>query len=353
MLRGNWDNQWQTPWVIDFDDMLDAHVRFEMARWVPGRAGESAAAELHRILDWVEALPLSQLVTRDTLTRWLTRYLCQVPVTEDAYQAALAALLAGRAAAAGQDTRLGDLVGGDDFRRLAGTVIGMKDLQRAVIDEITTSEVYSQLISHVLYEGVKGYLTNENVISRRVPGAQSVMRLGQSAFGSAAPGLSRGIDRQLGAFVNANIADTMRDSREYLQQALDDELLLAVADNVYAAAADAPLSDAAGQLDPQALTDLAAVAADMWIRMRASDAFAEIARAMAHALYDRLGDQPVGDLMAVAGVTRDEAIDDALPLLTAAVAAARGDGTLESWIRGRLAPFYEEYAAGVNSGMSP
>lgn len=52
------------------------------------------------------------------------------------------------------------------------------------------------------------------------------------------------MDRQLTAFVNSNISDTIRDSRAFLEQALDDTVLAAVADEVWQSNAEVTIADA-------------------------------------------------------------------------------------------------------------
>ncbi len=330
--------------MTDLEAMLAAHVRFELQRWDADQAAATVEAELGELFDWVEAVPLADLVPRAAAIGWIEHYVSGPPLTQEAFDAFAGAVGEAHAAATADTTPMNEFLLPEDFERVARAVIGMKDAQQTIITQITTSEVYSQLIAHVLYTGLKEYLTNENVIARRVPGASSVMRLGQSAIGSAAPGLSKGIDRQLTAFVNANIAETMRESQDYLNAALDDEMMMAVAQEVYQSIADAPLSEAAGQVDPDTFAELVAIATDIWIQVRTTASFGRIAAQCAAELYDRLAGETMGDLLAIAGIERDVLFADLVAPLTAAVGRAHDDGFLESWIRNRLEPFYDEYA---------
>jgi delta 1-pyrroline-5-carboxylate dehydrogenase len=58
----------------------------------------------------------------------------------------------------------------------------------------------------------------ENVIARKVPGASSLVRLGKRGLNAAVPQLEAGVDRQLKTFVQANVSDTLKDSRRYLDR---------------------------------------------------------------------------------------------------------------------------------------
>ncbi len=119
----------------------------------------------------------------------------------------------------------------------------MDGLRKAATTQIATSEVYSRLLSHVIYQGIKNYLQSENTITRKVPGASTLMRIGQNAINTAAPKLEKTIDRQLTAFVNANIQDSIRESKRYLDKVLDQELMVEVADEVWDTNAKSTVAD--------------------------------------------------------------------------------------------------------------
>lgn len=331
--------------MVDLKQMLDAHVRYEMARWEPPQAHDTARGEVATLAEWLHDIPAERLIGYEDVRRWVDRLLVEPTVTQEAFDGVAAAIRSGWAAASRDQSPLGDVVAEPDFERMAESVIGMKEVQRAIITQITTSEVYSRLISHVLYNGLKQYLTNENLITRRVPGASSVVKLGQSALGSAAPGLGKGIDRQLEAFVNSNIADTMRDSRDYLNNALDDDMLLEVATEVYQSAAATTVAEAAGQLPLDSLDELVASGADMWIHVRGTAAFATIADAVVADLYRRWGGETVGSLWEIAGLDHDDLVNALAAPVAAAAGQARDSGLLEQRIRERLQPFYDSYSA--------
>jgi hypothetical protein len=290
---------------------------------------------------------VGQLVTRDDVRGWLELVLRSSVVTEEAFDSAAAALTAARDRAGTDATPIGDLLPEEDFERIARVGVGLERIRGAIIQEVTTSEVYSRLISHVLYQGLKDYLANQNMIAKKVPGASSVMRLGQSALGSAAPGLGKGIDRQLMGFVNSNISDTLRDSRDYLEAALDEDVLMTVAREAYRGAAHTRLDEAVGSVPEEAFDELVAAAVDAWIHIRGTDSFAEALEAAADDLHSRWADRTVGQVVDAAGLTREDLVAAALPTAVRAVASAYADGTLAAWIRARLEPFYTHFADGL------
>jgi hypothetical protein len=327
--------------LSDPQAMLAAHVQFELDRWRGDAGAESLSTEVRAWWAWASALPLRDVLDEGAATAAAQRVLCDQPVTDELYDHLVAAVRRIHAQIADDATRVDELVDAGDFERLAAAVGEMTEVRTAIIEQITTSEVYSRLISHVLYNGIKSYVTSENLVTKRVPGASSLMKLGSSALGSAAPGLGKGIDRQLGGFVNANIAETMRDSQEYLQNALTPELIVDVAREVYGGAGSTKLSDIAELVPPQTVENLLAAAVDAMIHARSSDSFRELVRGTVAEFYDGNGSRPVGELIGDLGISRDGIMDAVLEVVAPVLQRAVDDGFLETRVRERLAAFYD------------
>ena len=324
--------------------MLEAHVQFELQCWAPKRAEETLATELHALIGWLEQIPVGDLIDSESVVGWIQELVLARPIGPELQQQLLTSVLAVRQAAAAETATVGEILPEAEFEEIARAAVGMRDLQEAVVTQITSSEVYAKLISHVLYEGLKGYLTEENPVSKRVPGASSIMKLGQSAIGNAAPGLSQGIDKQLMGFVNSNISDAMRDSREYLKDALTEERLMETAAEIYEEAAEAELGEAAAQLSPESLQEISVAIFGAWDHLRTTDTVARLIEAPIVDFFDRWSDEPVGKVLIAAGVNADELVSALSPTAAAAVDRAYQDGYLEERIRARLTPFYEHLA---------
>ena len=128
-----------------------------------------------------------------------------------------------------------------DYDALVGLLADDRSVRDAVIAAVTASKGYRKLVSHVLYQGVKGYLLTENVVARKLPGASTLVKFGQKTMSAAAPNLEAGVDRRLTAFVEANLSETLRESRRYLEATLTPELLTEMADEVWTTLADRPV----------------------------------------------------------------------------------------------------------------
>lgn len=330
----------------DMDTMLEAHVQFELDQFTADRLGVAIAQEASAAFTWLESVPLSAVITPELVDDWVGRYVFDAPISDEVAEMISGAVRAAHNAALHDKTPVAELLPVDVYEELAQAVIGMKEIRQAITNEITTSEVYSRLISHVLYYGIKNYLLTESVIARKVPGASSLMRLGQSALSSAAPNLEKSIDRQLTAFVNTNIQDSIRESRHYLDKVLDDELLSAVAAEVWKNNADSTLADAAALLSNESLERLVESGKAAWLHLRSTPTVREILGQVTADFLDRNGDRPIANLLADVGITSTLVSEQLTDALTPVVARALDDGYLEVRIRARLGEFYSTYDPG-------
>lgn len=304
--------------------MLEEHVAFEVGAWTESLP-ETVGALVAPVLEWLDSVSLGSVFSDADLDALIDA----LPVPD-----LTASILAAHAATEADETPIAELVRREDYDRLADALAGMTDLQESVIDQITTSTVYADLISHVLLNGIRNYVTNESPIAR-VPGASSLMRMGQNAFDTAAPRLSKGIERQLTSFVSANLQETLRDSRQFLVSQIDSETLGKVAEDVWESNADTPLSDVAALMPEDTLAELTAIAQDAAAHLMGTDTF----RQAVHTVLDAHAAQPVGELLAEAGVTVDTIVAQLRPW----VLRAADDGLLEDLVRQRLTAFYENY----------
>ncbi len=221
----------------------------------------------------------------------------------------------------------------------------MSDLRAAITEQITTNEVYASLIAHVLYQGIKNYLQSENVIAKRVPGASALMKMGQNAISTAAPKLEQAVDRQLTAFVNSNISDSIRDSKHYLDKVLDDELIAAVAGEVWDSNAKTSISEFVALVPADAVDEFISAGATAWEHLRETKLFASLAKSAIAGFFAEYGDEPVGSLLSRAGISAEVITPLAIEIATPVAQKALDDGYLEERIRAHLAAFYDQYSA--------
>ena len=176
------------------------------------------------------------------------------------------------------------------------------------------------------------------------------MRFGQHAVNSAAPKLEQSVDRQLTSFVNANISDTIHESRQFLETSLDDEVMSSVAEEIWQSNCDSTVGEWAGRISPESMSALVRASWAMIASVRESPLVAEATAQTVSDLFEAHGETKVMELLEEAGVGRDQLVAWSTAVITPAFARAVEDGFAEARIRARLAPFYAEYFGADGAG---
>lgn len=327
----------------DDNRMLEAHVQFELDRLTGDGFRVTVVEEVAAAWDWLDTVPVEALLDREAVARFLNTWAASADADSPASETLTEGLHSLHEAARADQTTVADLIRKEDLDRMVEIVAGMSEVRRAIIHQVTSSEVYSGLIAHVLYQGIKGYVVSDGGLASRVPGASSLMKLGKGAISSAAPNLEKTVDRQLTSFVNANIQDSIRDSEAYLDSALDPELLAAVADEIWQDNASARIGQAADLVSAEEIDELSAAAWSAWLHLRRSETTRRVVDRGLDALLNRVGDWSIAYMLTSAGVTPDLLIESITELGEPVVSRAVEDGYLEARLRSRLAAFYDSY----------
>jgi hypothetical protein len=330
--------------MSDNKTLLEAHVAFEMARLTGQGAVETVASEVDALFGWLADVTLLELAAPADVAAVVVSASRRLDAAQGLtlLEDVLDGVLNGLAET--PDT-VGDVVGTDDVQRWAVALAGMEKARSALLASVTSSSMYTRLVAHVVYHGLKSYVLTENVLAKRIPGASSLVRLGQRSLGAAAPGLEQNIDRQLIAFVDANIADTVRESQRFLDGMLDADLVAEVSVTAWSPFASRPLAALPDAVDRAELTRLLEATWQQWDQLRDTPAYERLVGDAVEAFFASHGERPVADLLADLGITPNEARNWAVALAVPMLEHAVATGYLEQRVRARLAAFYDSYGS--------
>ena len=330
--------------TFDKQKMLDAHVAFELQRWQGDTLRASIAAEADALWAWLEGIRLNEVATPAQITGFVRRIAVDRPLTNEAIESLRESAQVVFELLREDATRLDELMPRSLYDRIAANAIDMVGLRREIVHQVVTSSVYTMLISNVLYHGIKDFMLSENAISKKIPGATSLVRFGHNAFVSAAPQVEKMIDKRLIAFIHDNIQETIRESEHFLNTAVDEPMLRSVAGELWTTNGERKVSDLAGGIDPAAVDELVEVVRHFWLHYRSTPLFLDLVEQLIRNYFLRNGRKTLRTLLDELGVSRELLADEVYGLAAQAVATALRDGALEARIRSRLAAFYESYA---------
>ena len=309
----------------DRDAMLEAHVQFELRRFNDDNLRATLDEEIAALFTWFDQVKLQEVVRPAQVSEWITRNVVELPLSAEVIDFIQENVIIALEFLQEDKTHVEAILPRPLFEQASAVVSGLDGLRREVIHQVVSSSAYSMLIAHVLYHGIKGYVMAENTLTRNVPGLSSFVKLGQNALNSAAPKLEKSIDHQLITFINGNIKETIADSENFLDTALDEKVMRQVADEFWAANATSELTQVAGHVDARSLAGLVAVARDFWLHFRTTQLFRDLVDGVVHSFFRRYGKKSIGVFLAEIGITQamiaQEAYTAGLPVAAKALAS--------------------------------
>ena len=324
------------------EQLLQAHVEFELARWTDDSPGEALTELLDELWDWAGRTQLQDMLPADTAVDAALRWV------DDWYLPDTLTVLVGNLVKrlihlpVNEDTTLGDVIDDQLFEAGTDLIVEMERLRENLIDRATESPVYAMLISNVLYSGIRDYLTGESGVAQKVPG-MSLLNKGASALNKRMPGLEGAIEERLRKYINANTEKTIRGSRKFLHESLDGEAIRDLAENIWNNAKQTQLT-VAELLDDDEIDRLVSFGLAIWQDLRQTEYIQELIREGIYGFYDGYGSESLQVLLEHIGLSYDGIASEVRQLAPELLKNARASGLLQGWLELRLRPFYRSGA---------
>ncbi|MDA3922962.1 MAG: hypothetical protein PF501_20135 [Salinisphaera sp.] len=320
--------------------LLEAHVAFELAQW----QGKSGAKRMRQLVDtvwqWAGETQLSSVVSVDTVRGAAERL---------ALDMALPDVLAGVIGAiadelirleTNRDTQIQDVVDQALFDDGVALFIELEELRARLIKRLLDSPVYTALAGDVLYQGIKDYIFADSGAINSIPGVSKLLKGSSSAVSKRLPGLEAQVERRVKAYIENNTAKTLARSEQYLLDSLDAERIRSIADEIWEAVHDKPLSieDVVDSNEIQKLVDYGL---RIWQELRQTEYVGVMVDEAVQRYFTHHGEQTLAELMAHVGIDRDLLLAEAQTLGPEIVAGLSETGLLEQLVRDQLEPFYQ------------
>lgn len=325
------------------EKLLQAHIAFELKRWTSSTMSKQLEPFLEGIWSWLEATNLSAMLEAedaiDTGLRWLDDW--YLPDTLTVLIGSIAKRLV--QLPVNTQTRIGDVV--DDELYAAGVelIVDMDQLRENLIKQATESPLYAMLISNVLYSGIRDYLSSSSGAVQKVPGMGSLLSKGSAALNKRMPGLESAIEDRLRSFIRGNTEKSIRNSQQFLLEALGPEQIRELAQEIWSDGKDTRLS-VSDMIADDDIDRLASFGLQVWHELRQTEYIQELLREGIQGFYEVYGSQSLAELLNHLGLNQDTLNSEIRTLAPDLLKQARATGLLETWLELQLAPFYRSAA---------
>jgi hypothetical protein len=331
------------------DALLAAHVEFELQQYAPERLPAVVQDEVAALYAWLATVRVAEVVQPQQLTALLQRNVLARPLPPAVVDFVRENLFVALELVQDDQTQVQEILPKPAFDRAVAAISQLGEMRREIIHEIVSSSVYSRLVANVLYHGIKTFLVTDNGMARAIPGATSLLRLSQNALNATVPQVEKNVDKQLVAFIDDNIQQTVAESEDFLDRTLDAELVQRMGGELWESLRSTTLARLARTLDKDTVAAGSDVVQETWEHLRTTAIAEDIVQAVVRSFFLRYGKQDVRTLLELIGLGEATAIEELLALTAPLFEQARAGGHLEARIRARLAPFYDQYFAALQN----
>lgn len=318
--------------------LLDAHTRHVLSRL----SGPSLAAllddETAALWDWLAARPVTTLADEVRVRDFLLRNVFEITPGERLL--AQIGTIATRALQSplNKNTRLEELLNVREYDLIVDRLIELEDLRREIVHAIMQNPSVTQLVSDLVYNGVKNYMAENSGLAKKVPGASSLLKVGKGLMERV--GADDALENALKSYVKRNTRATMEMSERLVERALETPKLKAISRQFWQQVKGAPLDRVTRYVQADDVEDVVTIGATLWNHFRQTTYARELLNELVHAWFEQWGQDPVTTVLESIGLDKARLQGEVRQVGEPLVSELIASGHLETRVRLHLELFY-------------
>ncbi|MDX1495933.1 MAG: hypothetical protein R3352_00105 [Salinisphaeraceae bacterium] len=322
------------------ETVLEAHVAFELKQWRGKTLEKRIKEDIKAFWEWADDVRVDELSSAERVTDIAKRLVHDMPLPEDI--AGIIGTIAKHLVnlPVNRETRVADVIDAELYEEGTELIIELRELREQAIRQGVNSPVYGTLVSEILYNGIRDYLTSDNAVTQKIPGVSSLLNKGAGAISKRIPDL----ENRLRSSVEKNLNRTIRQSEKFLLDMLTDERIRHISEELWEMIQHSHLS-VADVISNDDIDEIVAFGMKVWLHLRETDYLVETIREGIEHFFDEYGEYSVAALLDSIGVNKKLLQTEALTSVPPVIAVLDESGFLEATIRRRLEPFYNSKEA--------
>jgi hypothetical protein len=237
--------------------------------------------------------------------------------------------------AATDPVSVGELLDEQHFEAILEQALRLDTLREQAIHACLNHPLVSEMVSEMLYTGIKNFLLEENALAR-LPGVSSMMKLGRRSVGKAMGGLEDSIR----VYLRHNIRATLRTGEQWLNQQLTNERIAELARDGYRRLAAMQPADAIQRAPDDLVADITRHACAIADQSARRDYSRRLVSTGIHAAVEALAQWSLPALLSAMGTTGEARVKVLAPALAAGAGVLDEQRLLAPWIEQALGDFY-------------
>ena len=320
--------------------MLELHIQHELDACDPATLVDWLRPNAQVIFDWIKTVPLSDLVDKEDIKSVIRRNVVDAEIPE-----AIAELTSESAARIlnsdhHENTAVGDILTDTRFERLVDKQLIFNEQCKNVLYSIIDLPIYGDLISGVVYEAIVRYIYESNVLTNKIPGVSSMLKMGRKVVNKTAPKLGGVVEENVRSYIAANLKFILKESKSFLDESLTDEQLKNSAMTLWGIVEDKTLEELQEGVKSDEIVELIMLGYDAGLSFGKTPYFIGSFELIVDCFFDKYGDDDLGALMDDLEITPERIMGEIEIFAPRIIQACKQSGELEALLRRRLEDFY-------------
>lgn len=320
--------------------LKQAHTEFLLSRL----QGEGLIATIDRELDavftWGETVSLNEIVDRELLIKSILRIVETGPFNEELRGIVVRSVIMAIQSELNDGANVKNLVPKNEYDKTVTHFAQFEKLRMDVIRMVLESPIYSELISDVLYHGIKDYVLTENAVVKKVPGVSSLMKAGAKTLNKAMPKLEAAAEGTIKKFISNNLKSTVELSEKILNNALSESNIRSIADHFWGTISEKDFSKFKGYVNEADVNETVEIGNGLWVEVRQAEYLQNMIGKVIEHVLDDIGDRKLAELVTAIGYGKDYLASELKQILPGTLENKVLMDYLESRIQSDLDEFY-------------
>ncbi len=247
-------------------ELLEAHVAFELTQWRGKTLDKRIKEDISAFWDWAKKLRLDEFSSAAQVTDIAQRLVHEMPLPEGITSVIGTVAKHLIALPVNAETHIADVMDEELYDEGTELIISLRELREQLIKQAVNSPVYGNLVSEILFNGIRDYMTSDSAITQKIPGMSSLISKGAGALSKRMPDL----ENKLRSSVDKNLSRTIRQSEKFLNDSLTDTRIRSIAEELWGMIQHSHLS-VADVLEEEEIDEIIAYGFKLWLHLRETD----------------------------------------------------------------------------------
>ena len=321
--------------------LLEAHIQYELNLLNEDNIAKTLETEFNAVYDWFKTIKLQEISSPEQILEGVQRQFVETTVAEEWFELLKACDDTTYKYMNTNNVVLSMVLSRELFDQVMQPTEAKQEFRKKIVHQLVNSTIYTRLISDLLYTSLKNFMLSEdNVVTKRIPGASKILKFGQNFVNQNFAGVEENVEKLIKDFINRQIQDAIRQSENFLNKGIDQELMNQWKAELWDNLSDYEVTQLMDAVRSGNLDATADVLAKAWDELRNSELMGDLASEWVNVFFKRYGKKSFQAVLKKFGLTKAKWVAEHTRQVTPALQYAVENGYLEERLRAHLKPFY-------------